>query len=154
MISTIAAAATLPRARAAQQGGLATQPPTVSPSVEGDISGRSFGEEELALLKRVILSGTLNCTKRTGEFESKFASLGMPVPPHHDVGPAASTRLSRRSILSPATIITSPITDMGAITPIPYQTAIPVFADVDPLTYNVRRRPSRRRSPAARGRSS
>ncbi|MBE7559827.1 DegT/DnrJ/EryC1/StrS family aminotransferase [bacterium] len=26
---------------------------------------------------------------------------------------------------------------MGAITPIIYQTAIPVFADVDPLTYNV-----------------
>jgi dTDP-4-amino-4,6-dideoxygalactose transaminase len=26
---------------------------------------------------------------------------------------------------------------MGAITPILYQTAIPVFADVDPLTYNV-----------------
>ena len=34
-------------------------------------------------------------------------------------------------------IITTPITDMGAITPILYQTAIPVFADVDPLTYNV-----------------
>src|SRR5207253_797832 len=29
------------------------------------------------------------------------------------------------------------ITDMGAITPILYQTAIPVFADTDPRTYNV-----------------
>ena len=34
-------------------------------------------------------------------------------------------------------IITTPITDMGAITPILYQAAIPVFADVDPETYNV-----------------
>ena len=34
-------------------------------------------------------------------------------------------------------IVTSPITDMGAITPIIYQTAIPVFADVDPRTGNV-----------------
>ncbi len=34
-------------------------------------------------------------------------------------------------------IITSPITDMGAITPIIYQTAVPVFADVDPITGNV-----------------
>ena len=34
-------------------------------------------------------------------------------------------------------IVTSPITDMGALTPILYQGAIPVFADVDPATCNV-----------------
>lgn len=34
-------------------------------------------------------------------------------------------------------IITTPITDMGALAPVLYQGAIPVFADVDPLTYNV-----------------
>ena len=34
-------------------------------------------------------------------------------------------------------IVTTPITDMGALTPILYQTAIPVFADVDPRTYQV-----------------
>ena len=34
-------------------------------------------------------------------------------------------------------IITTSITDMGALTPILYQGAIPVFADVDPLTCNV-----------------
>jgi dTDP-4-amino-4,6-dideoxygalactose transaminase len=33
--------------------------------------------------------------------------------------------------------VTTSITDMGALTPILYQGAIPVFADVDPLTYNV-----------------
>ncbi len=34
-------------------------------------------------------------------------------------------------------IVTTAITDMGALTPILYQGAIPVFADVDPHTYNV-----------------
>ena len=34
-------------------------------------------------------------------------------------------------------IVTSPITDMGALTPILYQGAIPVFAEVDPNTCNV-----------------
>jgi dTDP-4-amino-4,6-dideoxygalactose transaminase len=34
-------------------------------------------------------------------------------------------------------VITSPITDMGALAPILYQGAIPVFADVDPRTCNV-----------------
>jgi dTDP-4-amino-4,6-dideoxygalactose transaminase len=34
-------------------------------------------------------------------------------------------------------IITTPITDMGALAPILYQCAIPVFADVDPTTCNV-----------------
>ena len=34
-------------------------------------------------------------------------------------------------------IVTTPITDMGALAPILYQGAIPVFADVDPRTGNV-----------------
>jgi dTDP-4-amino-4,6-dideoxygalactose transaminase len=34
-------------------------------------------------------------------------------------------------------IVTSPITDMGALAPILYQGAIPVFADVDPRTGNI-----------------
>ncbi|MCG3196011.1 MAG: UDP-4-amino-4-deoxy-L-arabinose--oxoglutarate aminotransferase [bacterium] len=34
-------------------------------------------------------------------------------------------------------VITTAITDMGALSPILYQGAVPVFADVDPRTYNV-----------------
>jgi dTDP-4-amino-4,6-dideoxygalactose transaminase len=34
-------------------------------------------------------------------------------------------------------VVTTSITDMGALTPILYQGAIPVFAEVDPLTLNV-----------------
>jgi perosamine synthetase len=34
-------------------------------------------------------------------------------------------------------VITSPITDLGTVIGILYQNAIPVFADVDPRTYNL-----------------
>jgi perosamine synthetase len=34
-------------------------------------------------------------------------------------------------------VVTTPVTDMGALAPILYQTAIPVFADVDPFSLNV-----------------
>jgi len=33
-------------------------------------------------------------------------------------------------------IVTSSITDMGALTPILYQAAVPVFCEVDPRTWN------------------
>ena len=48
---------------------------------DADISGRLFGAEELSLLKEVIESGTLNCTKGTQvkAFEKEFAALyGVP----------------------------------------------------------------------------
>ncbi len=108
---------------------------------DADISGRNFGEEELAILRRVIESGTLNCTKGTAvkEFEKRFAR-------QYDVQFCRTTTSGTASIhtaiagINPEPgdeIITTPITDMGAITPIIYQAAIPVFADVDPLTYNI-----------------
>ena len=52
-------------------------------------------------------------------------------------------------------IVTTPITDMGALTPILYQGAIPVFADVDPVTCNVTAETiAARLSPNAQRRSS
>jgi perosamine synthetase len=108
---------------------------------EGDHTGRSFGEEEMKLLERVMSSGTLNCTKGTvvREFETRFAkSLGLPFCRTTTSGTAAVHAAVAAVDPEPGDeIITTPITDMGAITPILYQTAIPVFADVDPLTYNL-----------------
>lgn len=108
---------------------------------DANYTGRNFGQAELACLKRVIESGTLNCTKGTAvkEFEEKFAQK-------YDVKFCRTTTSGTASIhtavaaINPEPgdeIITSPITDMGAITPIIYQTAVPIFADVDPQTYNV-----------------
>src|SRR5690606_41965362 len=54
-------------------------------------------------------------------------------PPHR---PPFPTR--RSSDLDPGDeIITAPITDPGSVMPILYQNAVPVFADVDPLTMNM-----------------
>lgn len=108
---------------------------------DADISGRNFGSEEMAILKQVIESGTLNCTKGTvvKQFEKRFAEMfGVPFCRTTTSGTASiHTAVAGIDTEPGDEIITTPITDMGAITPIIYQTAIPVFADVDPLTYNV-----------------
>ena len=44
--------------------------PIALPS-DADHTGRDFGDEELALLKEVIDSGTLNCTKGTQNCKGK-----------------------------------------------------------------------------------
>ena len=106
-----------------------------------DHTGRSFGQEELALLSQVLDSGTLNCTKGTvvKELESEWASrLGTEFCTAVTSGTAAIHCAVAAVNPEPGDeIISSPITDMGAIAPILFQTAVPVFADVDPETYNV-----------------
>ncbi|HET6895108.1 MAG TPA: DegT/DnrJ/EryC1/StrS family aminotransferase [Candidatus Baltobacteraceae bacterium] len=106
-----------------------------------DASGRTLGDEEIAAVARAIRSGTLTSTK--GSFvphlERRFAEL---VGAKHSFACASGTAAIHCAIaaLDPDPgdeIITTPITDMGALTPILYQGAIPVFADVDPLTCNV-----------------
>lgn len=108
---------------------------------DANSTGRNFGQEELEQLKRVIASGTLNCTKGTAvkEFEEKFAEkYGVKFCRTTTSGTASiHTAIAAINPEPGDEIITSPITDMGAITPIIYQTAVPIFADVDPLTYNV-----------------
>jgi len=98
-----------------------------------DASGRTFGEEELALLAEALQSGTLTSTK--GMFvrtlEQRFAEL---LGVKHAYACASGTAAIHTAIaaLDPNPgdeIVTSPVTDMGAIAPILYQGAIPVFAD-------------------------
>ncbi len=88
-----------------------------------------------------IRTGTLTSTK--GEFvkrlERRFAEmLGVK----HAFACTSGTAAIHCAIaaLDPEPgdeIITTAITDMGALSPILYQGAIPVFVDVDPHTYNV-----------------
>ncbi|MBI3316156.1 MAG: DegT/DnrJ/EryC1/StrS family aminotransferase [Candidatus Omnitrophica bacterium] len=106
-----------------------------------DISGRALGEEELLLLKEVIQSGVLNSTKGTkvSAFEKAFATL---CGAKHCTALASGSAAIHAALvalnLDPLSeVITTPITDMGAITPIIYQGCVPVFADVDPFSYNV-----------------
>jgi perosamine synthetase len=106
-----------------------------------DASGRTFGAEELENLAAVLRSGTLTSTKGTfvSQFEQSFASqLGARHGHACSSGTAAvHTAIAAINPEPGDEIITTPITDMGALTPIIYQGAIPVFADVDPKTYNV-----------------
>lgn len=106
-----------------------------------DASGRTFGWEELAFLRQALDSGILTSTK--GSFvkqtESMFAGM---VGAKHAFACSSGTAAIHTALaaINPEPgdeIITTPITDMGALTPILYQGAIPVFADVDRDSYNI-----------------
>jgi dTDP-4-amino-4,6-dideoxygalactose transaminase len=106
-----------------------------------DASGRTLGEEEIALLTQAVRSGTLTSTKGTfvKALEERFAAL---LGVQHVFACASGTAAVHTALagLDPEPgdeVITTAITDMGALTPILYQGAIPVFADVDPYTCNV-----------------
>ena len=106
-----------------------------------DASGRTLGEEEIQLLTDAIRSGTLTSTKGifVKQLEQQFADLlGVKYAYACASGSAAvHTAIAAIDPEPGDEIITTSITDMGALTPILYQTAIPVFADVDPRTWNV-----------------
>lgn len=106
-----------------------------------DASGRTLGKEEIDLLIEAIQSGTLTTTK--GKFgkllERRFAEkFGVKYAYACASGSAAVHCAVAAVNPNPGDeIITTSVTDMGALTPIVYQGAVPVFADVDPETYNV-----------------
>jgi perosamine synthetase len=120
---------------------------TMEPSVlqpfpsDQDATGRSFGDPELEALRQVLASGTLTSTRgrQVRGLEKDFGELlGVP----HAVACASGTAAIHAAVAAlqfePGDeVITSPITDMGAIAPILCQGLIPVFADVDPRTCNV-----------------
>jgi perosamine synthetase len=106
-----------------------------------DSSGRSFGPEELELLREVLNSGTLTATKGTmvRRLEQRFAEI-LEVPFARACSSGTTAVHAAIAAVDPepgSEIITTPITDMGALSPIIFQTAIPVFADVDPITGNL-----------------
>lgn len=115
-------------------------PPLPLPS-DQDASGRTLGDEEIQAVSRAIQSGCLTSTKGTfvKQLETRWAQL------HGTLHASACSHGSAAIHCAVAAvdpepgdeIVTSPITDMGALTPILYQGAIPVFADVDPASCNV-----------------
>jgi dTDP-4-amino-4,6-dideoxygalactose transaminase len=106
-----------------------------------DASGRTLGAEELKCLADAIASGTLTSTKGkfTKTFEEEFAKkIGAKFAYANSSGTAAiHTAIAALDPEPGDEIVTSPITDMGALTPILYQAAVPVFAEVDPRTWNI-----------------
>ncbi len=106
-----------------------------------DATGRTLGREEQEALARVIATGTLNSTKGT-EVAGLERSLARLLGRKHVVACSSGSAAVHCAVaaLDPEPgdeIVTTAITDMGALHPIIAQGAIPVFADVDPRTCNV-----------------
>ncbi|HEY3935877.1 MAG TPA: DegT/DnrJ/EryC1/StrS family aminotransferase [Bryobacteraceae bacterium] len=117
-----------------------TRPGMILPS-DQDATGRTLGPREIELVTEAIHTGTLTSTKGAfvGRLESEFAKL---MGAHHAYACSSGSAAIHAAIsaIDPEPgdeIITSSITDMGALAPILYQGAIPVFAEVDPETLNL-----------------
>jgi len=102
---------------------------------------RRIGKEELKQLVDVIYSQRLNRvggTKVSG-FEESFADLyGV----RHGIASTSGTSSIHVALgaINPdpgSEIVTTGISDMGTIIPILAQNCIPIFADLDPITYQI-----------------
>ena len=114
--------------------------PMLLPS-DTENSGRRFGAEELDNLRQVLESGTLNCTRGTfvNRLEVKFAA-DYGGPDWFCIAVTSGTAAIHCAVaaldLEPEDeIVTTAITDMGALAPILMQGCVPVFCDIDPLSY-------------------
>lgn len=108
---------------------------------DADHTGRDLGEEEIALLRQALESGTLTSTKGelVSRLEREFAARYGVGRAHACTSGSAAIHCAVAALdLEPGDeIITTPITDMGALTAILYQGQVPAFCDVDPDSYNV-----------------
>ena len=110
---------------------------TPFPSVDR-ADGRTIGAEEREAVLRVLDSGKLGSVvgTETRTFEREFAALyGVPYATTTTSG-TASIHVAVGAV-DPAPgdeIIVPPLTDFGTVIPVLLQNAIPVFADVDPVT--------------------
>lgn len=104
-------------------------------------SGCRFGSDELNQLKEALEQNTLFywTGSKVKTLTSKFAKMyGANYCVAASSGTAAiHTALGAIGVGQGDEVITAPITDMGSIIGIMYQNAIPVFADIDPHTYNM-----------------
>jgi perosamine synthetase len=111
-----------------------------SPALPSDRNdtGRSLGREELAAVRDALTSGVLGGAggRWVSRLEQGFASV---LGTRHALASATGSSAVQAAIaaIDPEPgdeIIVSPIADMDVLMPILYQGAVPMFADVDPLT--------------------
>ncbi len=104
-------------------------------------SGERYGEPEMAELRDVFAHGSLIywggykvgqfCETVKAYFHTGYCAGGSS-------GSAALHAAIAACEIEPGCeVVTAPITDMGSLIGILYQNLIPVFADVDPHTYNI-----------------
>ena len=103
--------------------------------------GKRYGEAELKQLTEALEQGSLFFAhgKKVTALEQAFAKvIGTKYAVACSSGTAAIHGAMIAAGISPGDeVITAPITDMGSIVPILFQGGIPVFADLDPHTYNM-----------------
>jgi perosamine synthetase len=100
-----------------------------------------YGDDELNELTEALRQGTLFYAfgNKVKQFEAEFcARTGFAHGVSTSSGTAAIHAALAAAGISPGDeVIVPPITDMGSLVPILYQGAVPVFADLDPQTYNL-----------------
>lgn len=103
-----------------------------------DAAGRTFGPEEEAGVVRVLRSGMLSGVWGTEvpALVTEFAEL---LGSAHAVACSSGTAALHLAVAAADPepgdeIIVPPISDMGTVAPVIAQNAVPVFADVDPVT--------------------
>lgn len=100
---------------------------------------KRYGEDELQELREALDQGTLFYTqgKKVKQLEADFAQKnGVRFGIACTSGTAGIHAAMIAAGISPGDeVITAPITDMGSLTPILFQGAVPVFADLHPTSY-------------------
>jgi len=113
------------------------------PKTKTTPSGKSarFGVEELNNLRDALNQNTLFYWfgHEVKDLTRRFADMyGVPHCVATSSGTAAiHVALGACGVTAGDEVITAPITDMGSIIGILYQNAVPVFADLDPHSYNL-----------------
>ncbi|MBY0161778.1 DegT/DnrJ/EryC1/StrS family aminotransferase [Cytobacillus firmus] len=104
-------------------------------------TGKRFGDEEAAQLLEALEQNTLfyHFGTKVKQFLADFnAMYGREYSVATSSGTAAiHVALGAAGVSVGDEVITSPITDQGTLIGILYQNAIPVFADLEPYTYNL-----------------
>ncbi|MEM1509364.1 MAG: DegT/DnrJ/EryC1/StrS family aminotransferase [Thermofilaceae archaeon] len=98
-----------------------------------------LGEEELRAVKRVLESGMIAHGPEVEEFEREFAEyLGVNYAVSVANGTAAlDLVLKAYGISSGDEVVTTPFTFIATANAVLYQGAKPLFADIDPRTFNI-----------------
>jgi len=110
------------------------------PFITTELPSRTpFGEEEERLALAALRSQVLYTGGFVTQFEREFAALYGAAHAVSSTSGSAAIHLAVGTINpNPGDeIITAPITDAGTITAVMLQSAIPVFADIDPSTFNM-----------------
>ncbi len=95
------------------------------------------GEEEIAAVREVILSGNFVSGKNVAQFEESFADyIGVSAAAATNSGTAALHLAMAALGIGPGDeVIVPALTFMSTVTSVFHQNAIPVFADIDPDNY-------------------